>query len=263
MARTHMVQEPYRDASRSIPDVRKISVDDVEVAMRAGYEDFRQRPSHVIFLAMLYPIICVLLIVAAAGNELHPLIYPLVAGFSLLGPVMALGLYEMSRRAETGELIHWRLAFGVVQSAALRPILMLGFLLAALFILWLVVAFFLYMQTLGTINPAGLHFEGLFTTVEGWTLIVVGNGLGLIFATVVFAISVISFPLMLDRHVDAPTAMATSLRAVVRNPRPMLFWAGCVVFGLILGFLPFAIGLAVVLPILGHSSWHLYRALVV
>lgn len=262
MAQMHMTHESHLASFNDVPDIRKISIGDVRAAIRAGYEDFKQQPSHAVFLAMLYPILCIVLIVTVAGYELHPLVYPLIAGFSLLGPLAALGLYEMSRRAESGEPIHWRQAFGVFRSAALRPILMLGFLLLVLFAVWLLAAYVLYGQTLGQINPAGIHFDGLFTTNEGWIMIIVGNGIGLIFATLVFIISAVSFPLMLDRHVEVSTAMATSMRAVLTNPWPMTFWAGCIALGLVAGFIPFAIGLAIVLPILGHSTWHLYRALV-
>lgn len=242
--------------------IKKISVGDVKAALQAGYDDFSQRPSHAVFLGLLYPLLCFILLAAVTGRDLLPLIYPLIAGFSLVGPFAALGLYEMSRkREETGEM-HWRDAFGVFRAAAFSQILVLGMLLLLLFSLWILTALLLYTYTLGTIATPEAPLAGLFTTPEGWTMIMAGNALGAVFSVLVFAISAVSFPMLLDRHVDAPTAVALSLKVVAANPRAMAYWGFVITAGLFLGFLPLAVGLAVIFPILGHATWHIYRATV-
>ncbi|GAK34135.1 hypothetical protein JCM17846_28010 [Iodidimonas nitroreducens] len=248
--------------SADVSKIRHIEISDVKAALRAGYGDFLKRPSHAIFLGLLYPILCFILVAAVTGRDLLPLVYPLIAGFTLVGPFAALGLYEMSRRREeTGE-IHWRDAFGVFRSAAFSQILMLGLLILLVFSLWILAAVLIYSHTLGTIASPAAPLAGMFSTTEGWMMVFVGNIVGAVFAVASFTISVVSFPMLLDKHVNAPTALATSIRAVIANPKALGYWGLIVVAGLFVGFLPMAVGLAVVFPILGHATWHLYRALI-
>ena len=250
-----------QDLAESRPRVNKLDTTDLKDALRLGYEDFSHKPSHAIFLTLIYPIVSFLLIQAAAGRDLLPLIYPLIAGFALLGPLAAVGLYEMSRQREHGEDMHWRHAFRVFRSPALANIVTLGAVLAALFLLWLYTAQALHHWVMGGADgetPSAFVTE-ILTTERGWLLILLGNAVGFLFACLVLAISVVSFPMLLDRNVDLATAVKTSVRVTLKNPAVIARWGLIVAFGLAIGFLPLGIGLAITLPILGHATWHLYR----
>ena len=249
------------DLAKSQPHVNRLEVTDLKEALRRGYEDFSRKPSHAIFLTLIYPVVSFLLIQTAAGRDLLPLIYPLIAGFALLGPLAAVGLYEMSRLRERGEEMHWRHAFRVFRSPALANIITLGAVLAALFLTWLYAAQALHhwiMGGTGSETPSAFLTE-ILTTGRGWLLILVGNAVGFLFACLVLAISVVSFPMLLDRNVDLVTAVMTSVRVTLGNPGMMARWGLIVAVGLAIGFLPLGIGLAITLPILGHATWHLYR----
>jgi uncharacterized membrane protein len=251
------------DASQALPMVRKIGMMDLKDALAKGVEDFRAIPTHVIFLSIIYPV-GALVVAQLTLNDLVQLFFPLAAGFALIGPVAALGLYELSRRRELGLGLWWTHAFDVRHSRSIGGILMLGVLLIAIFLLWIAVAQAIYIATFGNSPPGSIpnFVRQVFTTPEGWTLIVVGNGVGFLFAVVVLMISVVSFPLLLDRNVGAGVAILTSARVVLRNPVTTAVW-GLIIAGLLLiGSLPLFIGLAVVMPVLGHSSWHFYRKVV-
>mgnify|MGYP006273272909 CR=1 FL=1 len=263
MARTYPLHDSMVRAAPSLPVLRKISFEDVGHALRAGFEDFKARPTHVIFLMAIYPIFGIFLAFATVGQNVIPLFYPLLAGFALLGPFAALGMYEISRQRELGREITWREAFSVMRRANFGAMLGLGALLMALFIAWLALAQIIYAQTLATPpnSFADLVTRTLYTS-EGLQLLFIGNLVGLCFALLVLSISVISFPLMLDRGVGMGDAMRCSMRAMTHSPGPILAWGFVVALLLVLGSLPFLIALAIVLPILGHATWHLYRAIV-
>ena len=252
------------DARPAQPTVRRIGMADLRVALVRGLSDFNAKPSHVIFLCVIYPVIALVLIRLSAGYDMLPLIYPLLAGFSLIGPLAAIGLYELSRRREQGLDISWRHAFDVVRSPSIYAIAVLGIVLMTIFVIWLGTAQGIYQLIFGTAVPASIaeFARQVFTTSSGGTLIIVGSIAGLVFAVVTFTISVVSFPMLLDRDVGVVTAVQTSARAVLANPVIMAVWGLIIVISLAIGSLPFFIGLAVVLPVLGHSSWHLYRRVV-
>lgn len=259
----------YVDASTAqrltgAPIVRRISLDDLRQALRDGFADFSAMPTFAIFLVIIYPVIGLVIARVTMGEDLLPLAYPLIAGFALLGPFAALGLYELSRRRESGLDIGLGHAFDVARSPSLSSIAALGILQMALFLAWIATANALFTSLFGSVRPQSIGdmFHMALGTKSGWALIVFGNGIGLVFAVVALTISVVSLPLLLDRPVGAAAALATSVRAVVANPVPMTAWGLIVAVSLAVGCATLFIGLALVLPILGHATWHLYRKVV-
>lgn len=246
------------------PSIRSIDTGDLRDVLMKGLDDFRAYRTDVIFLCIIYPVAGLVLARFAFDYDMLPLLFPTASGFALLGPLAAVGLYEMSRRREQGSAASWSDAFEVVRSPSFVPILLLGILLLVIFLFWLAAAQLIYMVTLGPEPPASASaFIGdVLTTRAGWLMIVVGMGIGFVFALVVLAISIVSFPLMLDREVGLLRAVAASIRVVAENPRPVAVWGLIVVGGLVLGSLPVFLGLIFVMPILGHATWHLYRKVV-
>ena len=244
------------------PVVRRISTSDLYYALARGYDDFAAFPSHGLFLCVIYPAVGILLIGLTLGTlSLLPLAIPIAAGFALVGPVAAIGLYELSRRREAGLDSSPSHVFDVLHSPSLGAIIVLSILLMAIYLLWLVVGYALYIVVFGDAAPASIEqfITDWLTTPRGWTLIIVRWGVGFLFAALVLSISAISFPLLLDRDVGATAAMHTSLRVMAANPVPMALWGLIVAALLAIGSIPFFLGLAVVMPVLGHATWHLYR----
>jgi uncharacterized membrane protein len=245
-------------------EVRKIGLAALKEALRRGLDDFLAMPTHAVFLCLIYPIVALVLARLTLGYDVLSLLYPLAAGFALVGPLAAIGFYELSRQREQGRDVSWRDAFDVFHSPSIGAIAVLGVLLMIIFAVWIAVAQAIYVATFGYVPAASIpdFAQRVATTPEGWMLIVLGNGIGFLFAVLVLAVSAISFPLLLDREAGAAVAVLTSVRAVLANPLAMAAWGLIVAALLVIGMLPFFIGLAIVLPILGHATWHLYRRLV-
>jgi uncharacterized membrane protein len=262
MAGLHVIAgAPARPA---YPAVRKITLADLREVLARGIDDFWAMPSHTIFIGLIYPIVGFMLGGAALGHNVLPLLFPLAAGFALVGPFAAIGLYELSRRRERGLDLSWKHAFDVLRSPSIGAIAAMGVAMMLIFLAWLAAAQAIYESLFGVMPPVSIaqFTHDVLSTDAGWNLIVFGNAVGLLFAIVVLAISVVSFPLLLDRDVGAAVALWTSVRAVAVNPGPMAAW-GLIVAGLlVIGSLPLFVGLALVVPILGHATWHLYRKVV-
>ena len=253
---------PHSHATAA-PAVRRIGVADLREALARGVDDFAALRSDVAFLCVVYPLAGLVLARLAFGYVLLPLLFPLASGFALIGPVAAVGLYEMSRRREAGATAGWADAIRIFRAPGFGSIVLFGLVLLAIFLAWLNVALAIYDVTLGPAAPASLaaFVRDVLTTPAGWTMIAVGIGVGFLFAVVVLAISVVSVPLLLDRDVGLTAAVGTSLRAVARNPAVLSLWGLIVAALLVLGSLPAFLGLIVVMPVLGHATWHLYRRL--
>ena len=260
MAQAHILV----GTSRADPVVRRIAPADLMDALAKGLQDFAAMPSHALFLWVIYPVIGLVLAGLTMGFAIVPLLYPLAAGFALIGPFAALGLYELSRRREAGVPVSAMDALDVLHSPSIGAIVAFGILLMIIFVIWVAVAHAIYVANFGYAAPAsfGQFIHDLLFTPAGWNLILIGNGIGFVFAVAVLITSVVSFPLLLDRDVGAVVALLTSVRAVRANPLTMALWGLIVAALLFVGSLPLFIGLTVVLPVLGHSTWHLYRKVV-
>jgi uncharacterized membrane protein len=246
------------------PVIRTIGMSDLYRALQRGWEDFKAVPSHAIILCVIYPVLGLVLARATFGYAVVPMLFPLAAGFALLGPFAALPLYELSSRRERGEEPSAWDALDVVRSPSFGAMLGLGTLLLALFVTWVATAQAIYVAVFGYEGASGVSdfVQRVLTTPQGWWLIVVGCGVGFLFALVALCISVVSFPMMLDRQAGAGEAMVTSIRVAARNPVTIAAWGLIVAALLVGGSIPLFLGLAVVIPLLGHASWHLYRAAV-
>ena len=244
--------------------IRRIALNDLWQSLKEGYDDFNASPTSAVFLAVLFPLFAFLLSQALVGQHLLHLVFPIVAGFTFIGPVVSVGLFEMSRRRERGLDTRWRSTFDFVHSASFAPILALSVLMTLLYVAWLYMAQFLYFGLFEQDPPASLSdlVTQLVTTRRGTALMMYGTALGFLFAVAALAISVVAFPLLLDKPASAATAIAVSIRAVAANLMVMAAWGLVVVVLLAAGAIVFLIGLAVVLPILGHATWHLYRRVV-
>lgn len=244
-----------------LPAVRRIGAADLREALARGFDDFAACRTDVLFLCAFYPIVGLILGRLIFGENMLVLLFPLAAGFALIGPLAAVGLIEMSRQREQGRTVGWTTAFDVLHSPSIGAIAVLGLLLLAIFLIWLFAAAMIYRFTLGPVQPASLagFLHDVVATERGWALVGVGVGVGFLFAVLVLAISVVSFALLLDRDAGVGTAVRTSLRVVTENPATLALWGLIIAAGLVLGSLPIFLGLVVVMPVLGHATWHLYR----
>lgn len=255
---------PARKTRSDHPEVYRIGMAELKDAMSKGLADFNAVPTHYLYLAIIYPIVMFAIAGFYGELDLLPLIFPLLAGYTLLGPLVATGLYEISRRREFGRYTSWTNAFLVFKTHAIGSIAILGVMLMVIYFVWLFIAQAIYIQTFGEGAPESYltFLNQLFTTPQGWSMIVLGGGVGFVFAVVVLSFSVVSFPMVLDLDVSVFIAIRTSVKAVMINPIIMAVWGVIVAVSLLVGSLPFFVGLGIVLPVLGHSTWHIYRKMV-
>lgn len=247
------------------PQLRDLTIADLRAALAEGVEDFKACRSDVMAMCLAYPLAGAAAVGVASQAALLPMLFPAVAGLALVGPAAAVGLYEMSRRREHGETVTWTAAFGVLGSPSFGAIFVLAAMIGVVFLLWMGAAQAIYAVTLGPQPPASLTgFLGdVFGTTAGWAMIVLGFGVGFLFAAFVLAASVVSFPLLLDRRVGVLRATLTSFEVAQRNPRVVAIWGLIVAVSLAVASAPFFLGLIVAIPVLGHATWRLYRRAVV
>jgi uncharacterized membrane protein len=257
----HHIQDTIHSPA---PAVRRIGISDLREALVKGFADFEAYRTDVLFLGVIYAVAGLVLARIAFSMDLLPLLFPLASGFAIVGPFAAIGLYEMSRLREMGSEAKWSNAFDVFRAPAVGAISILGLVLMVTFGLWLAAAWGIYLSTFGPAPITSLtqFIHDVFRTPGGQLMTVVGIGVGFLFALFAMTISIVSFPLLLDRDVGLDTAIRTSIRAVAANPGPMAVWGLIVAGGLVLGSIPLFVGLIVVLPVLGHATWHLYKALI-
>jgi uncharacterized membrane protein len=245
------------------PVVRRIKAADVAEALAQGLRDFQAMPLFGLLFGALYAAggIAIMLCLTAFG--LIYLAYPLAAGFALIGPFVAIGLYEVSRQREAGQKPSLSGIWATVRSRS--EIGWMAFVTLFIFVIWMYQVRLLIALLIGlkaSFSSLNEFITVVLTTNEGLAFLVIGNAVGAALSLVLFSLTVVSFPLLLERDVDFVTAMITSVRAVVASPVPMIGWAAVIVVLLIVSALPYFLGLVVTLPVLGHATWHLYRRIV-
>ena len=249
------------EAAAAPPVIRDMTTEDIRVALRKGLDDFMALRSDVIFMCVLYPLIGLCLSLFAFNASLAPYLFPMASGFALIGPIAAVGRYEMSRLREAGHQTGWGDAFALLRSPAIGPLVVMGLYLLLIFAIWLLCARLIYTFTMGAGPPEsiGAFLSDVFTTSGGRAMILLGIPAGGLFALLVLTVSVVSIPMLVDRDVGLPAAVVTSLRVSQRNPKVIGLWGLIVATGLVLGSIPLFLGVSVVMPVLGHASWQLYR----
>lgn len=247
----------------AVPQIAQINLRDITAVLALGLADLRRAPVYGLAIGAFYAVGGIVLYLLATRTGLFFLTYPLAAGFALLGPFCAVALYEISRRLETGQPLSPGAVFGVVVGPGGRSLGWMPMLNLFVFFIWVDVAAALYLGFFGLRRPdLGGFVVEVLTTWHGLAFLVLGNLVGAIFAVAVFTATVVAYPLLLDRDSDFVTAIVTSWRAVRANPVPMLGYGLIVAVGLFLAMLPALVGLVLVLPLLGHATWHLYRRVV-
>ncbi len=249
-------------------EIRKIGFEDLRISLRQGWEDFQAKRGDLVFIGLIYPVVVLFAILIASRVSILPLLFPVLAGSVLFSPALASGFYELARRREHGLDSRWRHFLDVVRGPSAPSLFDLTSITALLFLAWLAAAWFIYNSTVGRFGPeavssVGAFASAVFGTARGWQMIIIGNLVGLAFAMVTLAVSVVSFPMIIDKKVSWGNALRTSVRVTRENPVTVATWGLIVVTLLILGAIPGLVGLAVVLPVLGYATWHLYTRAVV
>jgi uncharacterized membrane protein len=255
---------PHSPAKAKPIPVRTISDEDLRSSLRQGWEDFRDLRGDIVFAGLIYTLIGIAAVVMTTSRPLMPFFFPVVAGVALMGPVAAVGFYELARRRESGREVHWFNFLDVRRRPSVDDMGIVAGLLLVIFLGWLLAAGALYALTFGWATPTSIggFLSEVFTTPRGWALIIGGAVVGAIFGWFVLALSVASLPMLVDCDVSAADAVSASWRAAHQNKSEMIRWGIVVTVLLALGSIPLFVGLAFVLPWLGYSTWHLYTRLI-
>ena len=245
-------------------DTKRAEFEDLTYALRQGVHDFARAPLFGLFFGSIFAFGGLALLYGVFVIDMFWLAYPLVIGFSLIGPFIAIGLYEVSRRLELGIDLNWREVLLVIWTQHKRELGWMAFVM--LFIFWI------WMYQIRTLVAVFFGFSGfasfedflsiVFTTERGWTFLLIGHFVGAAISLVLFSLTVISCPLLLDKETDFVTAMLLSIKTVLTSPAVMFGWGVFVILSVLVSAVPGFIGLLIILPILGHSTWHLYRRLI-
>lgn len=251
------------ELAKKAPVIRSITVDDITASLREGADDFRAMPAFGMTIGLLFALGGMAIVALAVSYDMVVLAFPMLAGFALIGPFAAMGLYEGSRRRDMGQTVGIGDLFSVRRATTTPNIFFLGFILLFALFVWTRIALLIYALFFG-LQPVsfGALLTEVFTTVNGFTFLLLGNAVGAAFAFIVFSITVVSFPYMLEKDVDPVTAVALSVSAVAKNVVPLAGWALFVAVALVASWAPFFLGLIVVLPVLGHATWRLYKRMI-
>tara|TARA_B110000858_G_scaffold198518_1_gene266114 strand:- start:622 stop:1434 length:813 start_codon:yes stop_codon:yes gene_type:complete len=269
-----MVELTHRNEEQTFEDiclhandfhVRQITLKDLFQSLREGYEDYGTKPSSIPLLFLFYALFALVLTLFALGQDMRYLLFPMAAGFTMIGPIAAIAFFAMSKRREQGQELRWRAAFNFIHTSSFAPILALTLLMSLLYLSWLFMAELIFFSLFESTMPTSMadFVNQLFNTRHGGALIAYGNFVGLLFAFAAMALSIVAFPLALDKTVTSFTAVRVSIRAFMSNTLVLTVWGIIFVALMAVGAAVFLIGLAVALPVLGHATWHLYRKLIV
>lgn len=248
-------------APGSLPRIHSMTFGDLAAALKAGLRDFLRAPLFGLVIGGVFALIGAVIVASLTIWQLPWLIYPFAIGFPLVGPFAAVGLYEVSRRLAAGERPSWGDVFAVIWAQRRREVSWMAFVMLFVFWIWMYQVRLLIALFLGLVSFASFEqfLTVIFTTQDGLIFLAVGHIVGAVLALVLFSITVISIPMLLEREVDMVTAMITSIKTVFQSPVVMLGWGVFVTLCVLAASLPFFLGLLVVLPVFGHATWHLYR----
>ena len=242
------------------PEVMHVEVSDLREALAGGWRDFLKAPHYGLFFACFYVVGGWLIYWAVTAKGQLWWTLPAAAGFPILGPFIACGLYEVSRRLELGIPLNRHEVFSVIFRQKDRQIPSMAAVIVVFFLFWNFLSHMIFALFLGNVTLTNVTSSlAIFGTSEGLAMLAVGTLVGAVFSTLLFSLTVVSLPMLLEREVDFVTAMLTSMEVVKESPVVMLSWGAFIGAALFLGMLPGFLGLFAVLPILGHATWHLYR----
>jgi len=255
---TGMLTDPDQAPASPIPEVGELAFSDIAAALRGGIRDFLRAPLFGLFFSAFYVVGGFMMLWLSAGQVTWVLATSL--GFPLYAPFAAVGLYEVSRRLETGQPLRWSAVLGVVWAERGRQVPWLGAIVVFFFLFWTFLAHMIFALFMGlsTMTNVSQSWE-VFLTGQGLKMIAAEVAVGAVLAFLLFSMTVVSLPLLLDKEIDFVTAMLLSIRTVRENLIVMLVWAALIALAGLLALLPWFLGLVVVLPVLGHATWHLYR----
>ncbi len=244
-----------------VPVAHDLTIADLKTSLAAGWQDFRAFPAFGLFFAAIYVVAAWLIWFVLVTRGQSAWLIPAAAGFPLLAPFVAVGLYEVSRRREAGLPLTWGSILGSLRGHGDEQLLMMGGFVFVGFAFWIIVAHGIFAIFLA---ESGIRSESLafFTTGAGIAMLFVGGGAGALMALVFYSITVISLPLLVDRDLDFITAIIVSLATMRANPAVMIAWAAFIAAALFAAMLPAFFGLFIILPVLGHATWHLYGRVV-
>jgi uncharacterized membrane protein len=246
--------------TNSIPEIAELDFSDLKVAFSKGLSDFRSAPVYGIVFSSIFTALGIVMYLQFVVWQSDISIVPLAAGFPLIGPFIAVGMYEVSRLIERGETISWLTVLQAIYAERKRQIPSIAFVVLFIFLIWVYMAHLVFALSFG-LKPLTnvMSSTDILLTQEGITMLLLGSVVGGFLSFVLFSITVIGIPLLVDREIDVVTAMITSFSLVLNNLVVMVAWGAIVGFLLVIAMIPMFIGLVIVLPVLGHATWHLYK----